>query len=247
MANFDSNGDPLTGALTGTDGDDTYVGRYLGDSPQRPAIQELKLTDLSGASTLQAINVLAAGWSPEGITRSEVRLGDGSQSIGVEVIGNGSIRGIAGSSIEMGAGPSLTEISLSTGSTTDNRHLTGVEGSSFKAGAGNDVLAISVEDTTEGDGTENYLRGIAGNLAGVGVDMGDGDDRITLDVNNLPDRPATGLDSSKAASAMTRSTAATERIRWSAGKTMTSSCSRRWGTMMRASRSRATTASTSCA
>ena len=99
MASFDSNGTPLTGTLTGTDGDDSYIGRYLGDSPYRPAIQEIKLTDLSGASTIQAINVLAAGWSPKGITRSEVRLGDGQQTIAVEVVGNGSLRGIVGSSI----------------------------------------------------------------------------------------------------------------------------------------------------
>lgn len=182
MAIYKSDGDPLTGTINGTEGDDTYIGRYLGDSANRPAIQEVKITDLSGASTIQAINALAAGWSPVGITRSAIRLGDGNHTVAVEVVGQGYTFGIQDSSIEMGAGSSLTDISLSTGSTTDNRKQAGIVGSSFKAGAGNDVLNIKVEDLTPGDFVENYLRGIYGNLAGVGVDMGEGDDRITLDI-----------------------------------------------------------------
>ena len=43
MANFESSGDPLTGTITGTDGDDTYVGRYLGDSAGRAGKSEIKL------------------------------------------------------------------------------------------------------------------------------------------------------------------------------------------------------------
>ena len=194
MAIYESDGNPLTGALNGTDGDDTYIGRYLGDSPNRPAIQEVKLTDLSGASIIQALNVLAAGWSPEGITRSTIRLGDGNQSIEVEVLGNGSIRGIADTSIEMGAGPSVTEISVNTGTSNDNRDQTGMESSSFKAGAGTDLLKITVNDnTTPPDARENLLRGITGSINGSGIDMGDGDDQVSVDVSNLNGKNAIGL------------------------------------------------------
>ena len=129
MANFESIGDPLTGTPNSTDGDDTYLGRYLGDSPYRPAIIDLKLTDLRGASALTAENVLALAWSPVGIASSFIKLGDERQVITVEVIGNGYTRGIAGTNIELGSGSSLTEVSVSTGTTNDNRAQSGIESS----------------------------------------------------------------------------------------------------------------------
>jgi hypothetical protein len=117
----------------------------------------------------------SGGWSLTGVLNSNIKLGDGVQTLQVEVIGNGYTRGIAGSSIELGSGSSLTEVSVRTGTTNDNRAQSGIESSSLKAGAGSDVLSISVQDRTPGDGTENFLRGITGNLNGSGVDMGDGD------------------------------------------------------------------------
>lgn len=48
MANFESSGASLSGKLTGTDGEDTYVGRYLGNSAGR-----------SGKSKIKQVGVLA--------------------------------------------------------------------------------------------------------------------------------------------------------------------------------------------
>ena len=48
MANFESSGALLTGKLTGTDGEDTYVERHLGDSAGR-----------SGKSKIKQVGVLA--------------------------------------------------------------------------------------------------------------------------------------------------------------------------------------------
>ncbi len=42
MANFESSGDPLTGTLTNTDVENTYVGRYLGDNARRAGKSKIK-------------------------------------------------------------------------------------------------------------------------------------------------------------------------------------------------------------
>jgi hypothetical protein len=184
-------GETLTGYINGSAGHDIYEGAST--SLSLAGIARAFVTDALGNSEIRA-SAQGSDWSLTGVLNSSFRLGDGNQTMAVEVVGNGYTRGIAGTSIEMGAGASLTEISLSTGSTADNRRQTGIESSSFKAGAGNDVLKVSVEDLTPGDSTENYLRGITGNLGGLGVDMGAGDDQVLIRIQHVEERDASGLD-----------------------------------------------------
>ena len=206
-------GNPLTGAISGSTGDDEYRGGLAGTTPF--GMDSLQVVDLLGNATVTARMVdpsnpyfsaavrsssftfgnglvvfdagSKGGYYPNGIQGSQLTFGDGDSRTTVLVEGPAvyAATGISGSTLNLGGG--VDQVDVQVVWNTNAWSLTGIASSTLDLGAGDDRLRVTLSNE------QVSLSSWA--MSGATVEMGAGNDVLEVrGINGITGGQVSGGD-----------------------------------------------------
>jgi Ca2+-binding RTX toxin-like protein/methionine-rich copper-binding protein CopC len=165
-------GNPLTGSITGSEGDDEYIGGLAGLTPF--GMDALQVVDLRGDAVVTARMVdPSSPYFAAGVRDSAFEFGDGRVVFDVGTTGGYYPNGIQGSRLTFGAGDSQVKVLVHGPAVYA---ATGITHSTLSLGDGVDDVEVAVNWNTNAW----PLTGIANST----LDLGSGDDRLRVTLNN---------------------------------------------------------------